>query len=80
MILTLPDHMINPKLNCGLCDTNQKRNKKTNVFPQTLAGEVESRLKSHERSGLTETMVNCLFTDLGTTRHIANSAHSKLGT
>ena len=34
MILTLPDHMINPKLSCDcLCDNNQKRNKKTDVFP-----------------------------------------------
>ena len=49
MILTLPDHMINPKLSCDWC--HQKRNKKTDVFPQTLAGEDDSRLKSRERSG-----------------------------
>ena len=33
-----------------LYDTNQKRNKKSDVFPQTVAGEDDSRLKSHERS------------------------------
>ena len=51
MIQTLPDHMINPKLSCDLCDTNQKRYKKTDFFPQTLAGEDDSRLKSCEKSG-----------------------------
>ena len=29
-----------------LCDTNQKHKKKTDVFPQTLAGKDDSRLKS----------------------------------
>ena len=45
--------MINPKLSRDWCHTSQKRNKKTDVFPQTLAGEDDSRLKSRERSGWT---------------------------
>ena len=34
-----------------LCDTNQKYNKKTDVFPQALAGEDDFRLKPRESLG-----------------------------
>ena len=69
MILTLSDHMINPKLSCDWC---QKRNKKTDIFPKTVAGEDDSRLKSRERSGWTRLNLlwkiyncNCSFVSTG---------------
>ena len=53
------------------CDTNQKLNKKTDVFPQTLAGEDDSR-KSHESSGWPRLQTFILPSHEGSTWNLAS--------
>ena len=53
MIPILPDHMIKPKMSCDLC------NKKTDDFPQTLAGEKRCSSEVPREAWVNEPTTEC---------------------